>query len=54
MATSGSWHFAVALVCAAAVRAEYVSEYKVMPGHDVFNDYALPLPSSYLSDIVRN
>jgi len=40
-------------IYAAAVRSEYVSEYKVMEGHDVMNDYSLPLPSTYLSDDVR-
>jgi hypothetical protein len=28
--------------------ASYVSEIKIMPEHDIFDDYSLPLPSSYL------
>jgi hypothetical protein len=48
------WRFAAAqLIFAAAVRAFYVSEYEIMEGHNVMNEYSLPLPSSYLSDDVR-
>jgi cathepsin X len=32
------------------VSAEYRSEIQIMPGHDVFDDYTLPLPSSYLNE----
>ena len=30
------------------VSSTYVSEIAIMPEHDVFNDYSLPLPSTYV------
>mmetsp|Transcript_87356 Transcript_87356/g.174781 ORF Transcript_87356/g.174781 Transcript_87356/m.174781 type:complete len:354 (+) Transcript_87356:73-1134(+) len=34
---------------AVGVSAEYTNEYKIMPGHTLFDDYKLPLPHTYLS-----
>lgn len=52
MARTLRYSIVAQLIYAAAVRSEYISEYKVMEGHDVMNDYSLPLPSTYLSDDV--
>ena len=39
------------LLCGiAAAAASYQSEYKIMPGHKVFNDYNSPLPHTYLAE----
>eukprot|EP00591_Stephanopyxis_turris_P006976 CAMPEP_0195521682 /NCGR_PEP_ID=MMETSP0794_2-20130614/19168_1 /TAXON_ID=515487 /ORGANISM="Stephanopyxis turris, Strain CCMP 815" /LENGTH=336 /DNA_ID=CAMNT_0040651291 /DNA_START=74 /DNA_END=1082 /DNA_ORIENTATION=- len=38
----------VASAVAATATAEYVSEYKIMPGHTMFEDYSSPLPHTYL------
>ena len=38
----------LSLMASSAKADYYLNEFKIMPGHTIFNDHVLPIPSSYL------